>query len=593
MVMLILGSALAINSVNVSGLEVEPYWVEITGQHGTWVNKTITIYNDENSTVNVTIDPSSALSDIYISHPLLSLGPYQKKNITIGMQMKDAHGYITYSWEGEQFNQFILLTPVMGNVTVAMLNERPEPGDVVGFMLTPPVTGTGSIYVPETGNIHPFSSFMFGMAFARLDKEDYGTAVAVFSGETFFARASFTIEGVAEKNVVLSAPDSVDIDSRHSVTLTLNGNPVSGAEIDVTEPDGDSYIKITDSDGVINITFDKKGTWLFNATYNGVDANAEVQVVGGGGNHNNDNNTVSVTISVPGEVFVGEKKWVTLFADNVPVPSEQITVQQPSGGIFQFTTNQMGQIYYDFDEVGKYRFTANHEGASDIKEVTAKKATMNITVPQSGTVGQYVTIGVDPGSSITIKGGVQTITTTTASGEYSFKPDRKGTYTVSAETSTKKGSATFKIYEHPSISVFDIDHNRVNEVVVGKQYQIIITDSNGDTIQSIDTIQVKSPSGWADTLQMVDGAVIWSPSSTGTHVIETDEGNLYTSASMSITAVSSGGGGLSFSNTYLMILLVIVVIVLFVAGKKRREIQDFIGKIRKGKKEKDERDDTE
>ena len=110
MLLAILGMVGTMALPSASALVVSPSWVELNGEYGDWANTNITLTNDENKTINVTIEPSSVLSDMYISYPSVTLQPFENKTITIGAQMENKHGYITYTWGNNQFNQFVLLT---------------------------------------------------------------------------------------------------------------------------------------------------------------------------------------------------------------------------------------------------------------------------------------------------------------------------------------------------------------------------------------------------------------------------------------------------------------------------------------------------
>jgi len=561
-----------------TALTVEPQWVEFNDEYGTWVNRNITLTNDENATVNITIEPSSVLSDCYLSYSTITLAPYETKNITLGVQMKDAHGYITYTYGGEQFNQFVLLAPISGNVTVDMLNEHPYAGDTVGFMLTPWVSGIGYVYVPESGNIHSFNT-TWGMAYAKLSNNDVGEAVAVFSGENYHARRTFTIGGEAPNisELVITIPD-VDFGDTADVTLMKGSTPIPDNNIQVTEPDGNNYIKVTDGDGSISVEFDKNGTWTFYAEYGSQNVTKSITVQ----NNNPPSNNVQLSISCP-DVTVGSKQWVTVYADSTPVPSLPVSVQVPSGGIFSYTTNAMGQLQFSFDEVGTYKFSASYQGSNTQKDVKSAKSDMAITVPENALLNQYVTITVAAGSTIKIEGGT-TITDIANTGDYSFKPDKKGRYTVTAETDTEKGTAQFDVYDTPVISIYDVNHNKVNNPVKGHQYYISVVDSNGNDLN----IDVKStePSGWSDDVMNNE----WRPTATGYYTLSTDQSGYFSSASLSVLVVDSYGNGTSY---YMIILVLAALIGMVVIAKKKDKIKEWRTKISHKQAEEEENEEEE
>jgi len=578
-VLAILGMIGTMALPSASALVVSPSWVELNGEYGDWANTNITLTNDENKTINVTIEPSSVLSDMYISYPSVTLQPFENKTITIGAQMEDKHGYITYTWGNNQFNQFVLLTPMMGNITVQMLNDNPKPGDTVGFLLTPYVNGAGYVYVPASGNAYDFI-ITWGMAFVKLSAEDYGDAVAVFNGDTFHTRTVFTIEGEKpSEHLELSAPNNLDVGTSSHVTLLLDSVPVPNATVDITEPGGNNYFKITDDNGRIALNFDKKGVWQFSAEYNGMTANATVQVNAedGGGEEE-----TSLSIDVTATVTIGDKKWITVRADGNAVPNCPISVYMPDGGMTEYNTNTMGQLYFTFDTVGSYRFIASYHGATAQKDVTVNKKQMSIVVPDKAMVNTYVTIKTDAGATITIDGGGQHVVDT-SSGEYTFKPTSKGKYTVSATTDTSSGGASFDVYEMPTIAVYDAKDNRVTDATTGQQLQVYVMGSDG-VITDIDHINIRSPSGKPSTVVLTDGTGLWVPETTGTYTLTTDEKGYYSEASTSITIHGKSGGGM---NNIVGVVAALILLVIVVMAYKRKIPIDKLRKF-KGKKEEEE-----
>lgn len=590
--------ALLMGFSDVNALIIQPSWIEFTGEHGTWQNKNITIINDENRTINVTIEPSSAISDCYISRPVLTLEPYESTNITLGVQLYDnTHGFIFYTYDGQQLNQFVLLTPYESNVSVEMIPESPAPGGSIVFLLTPYVTGGGFIYVPSNGNIHYFN-ISFGMAFVSLSPSDCGDAVAVFQGEDFQARKVFTIKG--KENVTyltIEAPEEVDIDETVAIRLMYGNSPVPDLPIYVTEPDGDEYIKITDSDGTISIKFDKEGMWNFSAEYNGKTATATVTVSGSQQNQNQSQNQsqqqhqqVSLTIVAPNSVEVGEKKWITLKANGNPLPNNPMTVEFPDGSINAYTTNQFGQIQFTFDEVGTYKFTATYMNASAYKEVSVSKKVLNITAPSKGLVGQYVTIHAPAGASIRIEGGENVIVDKVSeNGEYAFTPTKAGKYSIRVETATAVGTAEINIYVKPSIVVYDINHQEVEKGEKGKQYLVCVVDKNGDFIKDIDIVKVREPSGFSQDILLVDGQGMWTPELAGVYTLSTEEVKYYAGSTLSLVVGGGGGGGYDV----LIGVVVCIAIVGIVSYKYRDRIMARFRGEKGGEEEEEEEEERE
>ena len=586
----ILVSMLLLTS-SANALIIEPSWVEFTGEHNSWQSKTITIINDENRTVNVTIEPSSTIADCYLSRPKVTLPPYSQTNITLGVQLYDnTHGFIFYTYDNQQLNQFILLTPYESNISVDMIPKDPMPGGSIVFLLTPYVSGAGFVYVTKTNAIHHFN-ITNGLAFVTLSPNDYGDAVAVFQGADYQARKVFKIgEEAVEHTLTLDAPKKIDLGETVAITLLFDDTPLPGVSINVTEPDGDNYIKITDSMGRISINFDKKGTWEFNAEYGNLYAEASVTVRTSSGPSGGQNASITLTIEVPSKVTVGDKKWITLKANNQVVPNTDITVQMPDGSINAYSTNQFGQIQLLFDTAGTYRFVATYQGATTSKEVVAEKKTMEMTVPNKGYVGQYVTILAEPGASIKIEGGSSTITDKISpSGEFRFVPDKPGKYSVHVETSDSVGNAQFSVYEVPVIAIYNKNRELVKQAKKGEEYMICVYDSEDNIIKEIPSLKVKEPTGFTYDVVLTDGQGFWSPEMTGQYVLSIDEQGYYSSASLTVM-VTSAGGGAEWIN---IVAFIAIICILGIAVKYRDKIAKIAEKYNKWRGKEEEETEKE
>lgn len=573
--------------LNATAIRINPTWVEFTGEYGQWVSKNITITNDENRSVNVTIEPSASLSGCYISNPSVTIPPHGVVNITLGVELtSDTYGFVIYSWDNQQMNQFVLLSPHESNVTVEMYPAEPQAGGSIVFLLNPFVEGIGFIYVIDSNAMHTFN-ITNGMAFTKLSPNDYGTAVAVFRGENFQARKVFYIKGVSgeEKELVINAPEEVNLSERKNVEVKYGNEPLSDVQVGVTEPDGDSYVMITDEEGKISVEFDEEGTWSFHASYAGKEADASVNVVA---QSTQPQHNISLTISAPSKVKVGEKKWITLFMDNNPLPNTPMTVVYPDGSITAITTNQFGQYQFLFEQVGKYKFMVNYKGTTTQSIVTAEKREMNLTVPNSGLVGNYITITAEPKATITITGGGTEITDKIpSSGKYSFMPEKSGKYTVVVESDYAKGSAEITVYEKPTIVIYDELRRQVQEAKKNHQYLIYVTDSDGNVIESIPSVNVKLPSGIVQNIVLVEGEGVWTPDMAGQYIFSTKKYGFYDTATLVMTVKGSSGGELAGYAVLLACLIIVLV-----AVKYRKKIAERVGKLRK-KEEKEEKEGEE
>ena len=531
-------------------VDVSPAWLEISGTYGDWVNKTVTISNNGDDPVNVSVEPSSALSDMYVSHPYVTVGANSTRTVTLGVQMDDIHGYVTYTWQGGQFNQFVLLTPSMGDISVTLLNKHPNPGDTVGFMLSEWVSGSGYVYIPDSDNIHNFE-IQNGMAFTSLSSDDSGTAVAVFTGEGFMTRTSFNITGESEEpsGLHISAASPVDIDDTETVSVTYNDNPLTGVYVDVSPPSGGIFYKNTDENGAVQVTYDTSGDWDIHVEYQGYNDTVTVNVEdnGNGGNGGNGDGG-ELSIDAPGSVSVGGSEWITLTYNGDMLANHPINIRTPEGAIEPYSTNSMGQLRYTFNDVGDYRLTASYNDMSDSHDVTVDKTMMDISGPSEAMVNTPVTLTVDQGAAVTVEGPAGKSTGTATGSTYTFTPAQLGTYTVKASTTASSGSTSFKVMGKPTLRIFDMRGNHVANAVKGELYTVSVT-YNGDTVNT--DISVTSPSGFTETLNNTN---TWQPRMTGRHTVNIDATGYYKETSIPVEVVGNGDGGLPWG-----IIAVIVV----------------------------------
>ena len=570
-------SILMLVAVPTNALVIQPSWVEFTGNYGTWQMKNITLINDENKTIDVTIQPSSALSDCYLSRPEITIPPNSKVNVTIGVQLSsETHGFILYTYGGQQINQFILLTPEKNNVSIDMIPPTPTPGGSIVFLLNPYVNGAGFVYVAKTNAIYNFT-IMNGLAFVSLHANDVGDAVAVFQGANFHTTKIFTIRGAVTSELKLIAPSTANLNDNVALTLKSGSEVVPSVPINITEPNGNNYYKTTDSSGKINVKLDKQGVWHFSASYNGNTTTASISVGGGGAN---------VMLVAPDSVKIGDKKWITLVANSNPVPNNDVMVLYPDGSMQAFSTNQYGQFQFLFDQVGTFKFTSNYQGSNAAKSVVVQKKEANITVPDKAFVGSSVVMSVPAGASITITGASHNIHDTVSGTSYSFFPDRAGKYSIHVETKYSKADATLYVYEMPSISVYDMNHNPVINAEKGKTYTIYVTDRYGNHL-NVSSVKVQDPSGFTTVLNVAGGYAVWIPDKAGTYTISTPKQGFYYTSSKTISVLTHHSGGWAYA--YAIIALVAILLIV----KYRDRIIHKIKKEKNEGKPKEERKELE
>ena len=553
-VILIVGVILVMLMPGINALKVEPSWVEFSGSAGDWQAKNITLINDENKTINVTIEASSAISDCYISNPKITLAPNERANITIGMQLSESkHGFIFYTYSGQQMSQFIILSPSSRNVSVDMIPEKPKSGGTIVFMLNPYDTkGIGFLYVIGTNRIYNFT-IINGLAFVSLSKYDYGDAVAVFQGSDFQARKVFTIQGGGSL-LHISAPENVNAGDTITVNVDYAGNPVK-CDVNITEPSGNYYTKSTDSNGSLNIIAGSPGTWKFTVEYAGEKATASVSVGGSSG---------GIVISAPSNIQAGESKTITVISGMAAAAGANVMVQFPDGSVKIYRSDSAGQVNITFAMAGKYVITASYGGATSSKTITVEKRYLDISIPSAGFVGSTINIPAPDGSKIEIEGNGKTITGTAGDNGYDFIPSAPGEYTVHVETDDAEAESTLNVYKTTSVEVYDSSGNPVVSGVPGRRYSIKVVDSSGEPAK-IDYVTITGDNGQSIRIPIADGMGYWIPAKPGQYIIESPVSGNYWKSAKSIIIQEEGAGD------YGIYIAAIVIIVLIAIGIKYRD----------------------
>jgi len=547
---ILVGIVLVMLLPSINALQISPSWVEFTGNAGDWQSKNITIINDENKTVNVTIEPSSAISDCYISRPKITLGPDEQTEVTIGMQLTSPkHGFIFYTYNGQQINQFILLTPSGKNVSVDMIPAQPKAGGTIVFMLEPyDVRGAGFVYVVRTNRIYNFT-IINGLAFVTLSQHDFGDAVAVFQGSDFQARKVFTIEG-SEGMLTINTPKNVNVGEKITVHVEYAGNPLK-CNVNITEPSGNSYEKKTDDYGNISLVIDTAGEWKFKVSYKGMDAEATLQA-GGGGQAGN------LMIAAPSDIHVGDKKTITVVSGVSPASNADVMIQYPDGSVKMYQADANGQVTVNFTMAGSYHITASYGGNIASKNVNVEKGQLQISFP-TGFVGQTVVIPAPANAKVEITHGSKTITGTASYNGYAFVPDSAGIYEIHVETNDGKADGTVTVYETTNIEIYDSHNNPVVNGIAGKQYTIHVVDSNGNPVD-IGSVKIVDSKGNSISLSLNGGIGTWIPKKAGQYYIESPTHGIYWKATKTIIIQEGGGNGYIYAIALAIIIAIAVIV---------------------------------
>jgi len=263
----------------VSAFDVEPDVIEIQGKKGDFIPYTVTVYNDENKTINVNI---TVINDNpFISSNSFKLKPFSKKQIVYGFSLNESKiAIISYEYDGETFTQLVKIEVEKPAPEIQIFPDPPVAGDVMYVMLISGntlVNAVGMLYCKE--NVYPIQITQ-GIGSVKINETDYGPAILRVIGndiQPIIMMINISKGEIEEATYEIDTPKSIKLGRSYMVTVKKNGVGVP-ASITITEPDGNKYTMETDDNGQLQITFNKEGTWIFETNVDGKEITATTKV---------------------------------------------------------------------------------------------------------------------------------------------------------------------------------------------------------------------------------------------------------------------------------------------------------------------------
>jgi len=182
--------------------------------------------------------------------------------------------------------------------------------------------------------------FIDGFAITQTEQTIYGNAELWIHGEGFIH--TFDILCGMEGKAGLGIPDDIKIGNVADITLSIGGEPITGASITLVNPEDYEYNFVTDSQGQIHPVMDIAGEWTARTSFKEQQIVKKISV-----------SFKTLSVSTNKELYnVGEKVGVVTGEDHA-----EITVKKDNAIMLQ-TTVETGYVEFFPEQSGTYKINA-------------------------------------------------------------------------------------------------------------------------------------------------------------------------------------------------------------------------------------------
>ena len=331
-----------------NALQVQPNDITIEGEAGDFSMQTITLFNDYNIPVNVTITASNL--DCFLPVTTVSLQPYASYQIPIGFYLNESKkGFIIYQCETNFVYQSVEVNAQKEDIRTVIYPEEPRAGDTIAIMLMSDelINAHGFLLCTSSGKVYQVV-ITDGIGIVKLnDSEPAGIAILRIVGENIspiYKTINITEAQVSQDYITISAPTKKKSGESATATVVYNGKPIS-TSVEVIKPSGETMTLYTGADGKVTFTVDEVGKWTIHASKGNVEATASIDVT---------RNTITLEC-MPEEPIVGDTIKIYAPSDdfNVFADNEELEV---SGGKAYFSPEEPGDytiVAYNSTSEGK------------------------------------------------------------------------------------------------------------------------------------------------------------------------------------------------------------------------------------------------
>jgi hypothetical protein len=337
-------------TVSSQSISITPNEIYIVGNIGDLIIQPVSITNNENVTVEVTVN-YSGVNDIFMPSNSIMIPAGNTREINIGFIVeKEEISWITYYANSTQYNQLVIIEIEKTDISLMVFPSNPEPGKNVAFLLIGEGTldAHGFLFCSESGSIYPIV-INGGIGTFQIGANESGEAIARITGDGINPLfVNFTIGtpdnsgydgGSSSVDLSLSAPSSVIIGETRDISVIEGIKPMKMISILITKPSGESTEMVTNSFGKINVLFNEIGTWK--------------------------STIVSGAQIISNDIVCSKKQEMLVLMTNDPMTRMSVEIQAFQGSVIAVTYPD-GSVKNSVDNGGSYSFTPSDGGRYSI-----------------------------------------------------------------------------------------------------------------------------------------------------------------------------------------------------------------------------------
>lgn len=335
MLMLMLSMATA-QSLLISPLDD----INLTVDEEQFANILFTIFNDENISINISINTTFSLEPlVFFSNDNFIILANSTVNVSCIIRRDiPATGkiFFNYNLSATEINVSITEDGISGDIVI--VPSQPTSESSIVFIIPERESGTGYMIFHETNKVY-LIEVNDGIGFVELDG-DYGSAsIVIFCGEKKYT-TEIDIDAYFQGELTIDMPSTTVINEATTFQVFASGAPIQ-AEIQFRL--GETFFsKTTDADGVVSFTFTQIGNWTVTAKVFNVEQIQNIYVA-----------QKPIEITLPSYIYIDQE--IT------------ISVNKRSDVLISF--NELSWKYIT-DEAGNISFTPTFPGKHSV-HVTA------------------------------------------------------------------------------------------------------------------------------------------------------------------------------------------------------------------------------
>lgn len=323
--------------------------IDLTVDEGQFANIVFTFFNNENISINISINTTPSLEDIiFLSDDNFTTPMNSTINISCIIRRDSpvvGKIYFNYNSTITEVNVTIEESEMPGgNITI--IPAQPTSESNIVFILPDREDATGYMICRETNKVY-FIEVADGIGFVELG-DDYGDAyVAIFTRDKKYV-AEFVIDVYFKEEITINMPSTTVVNEPTAFQVFASGTPIQ-AEMQFKL--GETIIsKTTDATGIVSIQFSKVGNWTVTAKVFNVEKIQNIYVA-----------QKPIVITLPEDIYVDQEIQIVIGTKSdvlISINELSWSYTTDDAGVLSFTPSFPGKhsihvIAHDFQEGSK------------------------------------------------------------------------------------------------------------------------------------------------------------------------------------------------------------------------------------------------